>query len=93
MNVSTGLQRDLLYLIAGRERTPRPDLDRAIAEYYGAEIRHDRLTSNLDTLVETDLVESMRRDGTDHYTLTDRGRDEIEARREWESRHLDTDGE
>ena len=54
------------------------------------EIHHGRLYPNLDTLVDKGLVEKGQRDRrTNFYSLTRRGRREIEARREWESQYVD----
>ncbi|MFB6155190.1 MAG: PadR family transcriptional regulator, partial [Haloferacaceae archaeon] len=53
-------------------------------------IHHGRLYPNLDTLVEKGLVEKGQRDRrTNYYTLTRRGRREIDARREWENQYVD----
>ena len=77
----TGFQRDLLYVIAGLEE---------LEDYYEKEIHHGRLYPNLDTLVEKGLVEKGQRDRrTNFYTLTRRGRRELDARRDWESQYVD----
>lgn len=89
MNVSTGIQRDLLYVIAGYEEATDLTLKRTLEDYYRTEIRRDRLCSNLDTLHEKGFVERIDHDEPSYYALTDRGRREIEARREWESKYFD----
>jgi DNA-binding PadR family transcriptional regulator len=86
----TGFQRDLLYVVAGLETPHGLALKEELEEYYESDIHHGRLYPNLDTLVEKGLVEKGERDQrTNVYTLTGRGRREIEARREWERPYLD----
>lgn len=88
MNVSTTVQRDLLYVIAGREDPTERALKRTLEDYYRTEIRPDRLASNLDALCQRGLVERADHAETT-YSLTKRGYREIEARREWESGYFD----
>jgi DNA-binding PadR family transcriptional regulator len=58
--------------------------------YYETEIHHGRLYPNLDTLVDKGLVEKGEIDRrTNSYTLTRRGRREIEDRREWENEYVE----
>lgn len=85
----TGFQRDLLYVIAGLDRPKGLAIKRELEEYYESEINHGRLYPNLDTLVEKGLVEKGTIDKrTNYYTVTGRGRRELEARREWEDSYL-----
>lgn len=89
MDDLTGFQRDLLYTIAGLEEPHGLAIKDELEEYYGKEIHHGRLYPNLDTLVDKGLVEKGTIDRrTNLYTLTARGRREIEARREWEDRFV-----
>jgi DNA-binding PadR family transcriptional regulator len=81
----TGFQRDLLYVIAGKDEPHGLAVKEELEEYYEKEIHHGRLYPNLDTLV--DKGELDRR--TNFYSLTRRGRREIEARREWEAQYVD----
>ncbi|PSQ12719.1 PadR family transcriptional regulator [Halobacteriales archaeon QS_5_70_15] len=61
-----------------------------LENYYEKEIHHGRLYPNLDTLVEKGLVEKGDKDRrTNFYTLTRRGRREIEDRREWETEYVE----
>lgn len=85
----TAFQRDLLYSIAGLENSYGLAILDEIAEYYNKEIQHGRLYPSLDTLVEKGLVQKEQADGrTNSYSLTERGRRELEARREWEDHYL-----
>ncbi len=86
----TGFQRDLLYAIAGEDEPHGLAIKSNLEEYYETEIHHGRLYPNLDTLVDKGLVEKGRRDRrTNFYTLTSRGRRELEARDEWEREYID----
>lgn len=86
----TGFQRDLLYVIGGRENPKGLAIKEELDEYYGQDINHGRLYPNLDVLVEKGLVEKGQKDQrTNSYILTDRGHREIDARREWENEHID----
>lgn len=90
----TGFQRDLLYVIAGLEKPHGLAIKEELEEYYEKEIHHGRLYPNLDTLVNKGLVEKGQRDRrTNNYTLTRRGRREIDARSEWEAQYIGSDDE
>lgn len=92
MHDLTGFQRDLLYIIAGLDEPHGLALKAELEEYYDSEVHHGRLYPNLDTLVEKGLVEKGHADKrTNIYALTDRGRREIDARREWEARYLSSE--
>ena len=81
----TGFQRDLLYVIAGLDEPHGLAIKEELEDYYEKEIHHGRLYPNLDTLVE----KGQRDRRTNYYTLTRRGRREIEARTEWETEYVD----
>ena len=83
----TGFQRDLLYVIAGRDDPHGLAIKEELENYYEKEIHHGRLYPNLDTLVE----KGQRDRRTNFYTLTRRGRREMEARREWEGRYVEVE--
>jgi PadR family transcriptional regulator PadR len=86
----TGFQRDLLYVIDGLDDPHGLALKASLENYYEKEIHHGRLYPNLDELVEKGLVEKGEKDQrTNIYTLTRRGRREIEARREWEQEYVE----
>jgi DNA-binding PadR family transcriptional regulator len=90
MHDLTGFQRDLLYVIAGRDDPHGLAIKADLDDYYGTEINHGRLYPNLDVLVDKGLVEKGKLDDrTNVYTLTRRGRREVGARREWEAGYVD----
>ena len=93
MDDLTGLQRDLLYVIAGLDDTERPyglAIKREIETNYTNEINHGQLYPNLDTLVEHGLVEKGTIDKrTNSYELIERGRRELKDRWEWETQYVD----
>lgn len=85
----TGFQRDVLYVVAGLDEPKGLAIKDELDEYYESEINHGRLYPNLDDLVEKGLLEKGRIDDrTNSYTLTQRGRREIRARREWEDGYV-----
>ena len=89
VNDLTGFQRDLLYVITGLEDPHGLALKDDLEDYYNKEIHHGRLYPNLDTLVDKGLIEKGQLDRrTNVYALTDRGRRELEARRDWEDQYL-----
>lgn len=90
MHDLTGFQRDLLYVVQGLEEPHGLAIKEELGDYYEKEIHHGRLYPNLDSLVEKGLIEKGQKDRrTNVYTTTQRGRREIEARREWEAQYLD----
>lgn len=85
MNDLTGFQRDVLYVIAGLDNPYGLAIAEKLEAYYDKDIHHGRLYPNLDTLVDKGLVKKGQHDNrTNAYSLTDRGRRELQARREWE---------
>ena len=85
----TGFQRDLLYVAAGQDEPHGLALKDELEQYYESEIHHGRLYPNLDTLVDKGLLEKGQIDRrTNYYQVTQRGRREIEARREWENQYV-----
>ena len=97
MDDLTAFQRDILYVIAGMKNDDYPhglSIKDELDQHYSGEINHGRLYPNLDQLVEMGLVEKDTLDKrTNSYTLTQRARREIEARREWENQYLDAAAE
>ncbi|MDQ2051733.1 helix-turn-helix transcriptional regulator [Natronolimnohabitans sp. A-GB9] len=86
----TGFQRDLLYVAAGLDEPHGLAIKDELEEYYEKEIHHGRLYPNLDTLVEKGLIEKGEADRrTNVYSVTRRGRREIEDRRRWEDQYVE----
>lgn len=86
----TGFQRDLLLVASGLDEPHGLAIKNELEGYYEKEIQHGRLYPNLDTLVDKGLIEKGQKDRrTNVYTLTQRGRRELEARREWENEYLE----
>ncbi|MFC6974149.1 PadR family transcriptional regulator [Halomicroarcula sp. GCM10025709] len=85
----TGFQRDLLYVIAGLDEPHGLAIKEELETYYEGEVNHGRLYPNLDTLVEKGLIEKGELDRrTNFYTLTKRGRRELDARNDWEAQYV-----
>lgn len=73
MHDLTGFQRDLLYVVTGRDHPNGLTIKARLEEYYENEIPHSRLYPNLDTLVIKGLVEKGEADQrTNYYRLTAR---------------------
>ena len=90
MHDLTGFQRDLLYVIVGKDDPHGLAIKEELEKYYEREIHHGRLYPNLDTLVEKGLVEKGQQDRrTNYYTVTRRGHREIDARQDWEAQYID----
>ena len=87
-------QRDLLFAVAGNDGASGLELKAVLDDYYGTELSHGRIYPHLDTLAEESLVEKGRIDDrTNSYTLTARGRREIDARMEWQRSLAETYGD
>ncbi|ELZ97951.1 DNA binding domain-containing protein [Haloferax mucosum ATCC BAA-1512] len=85
----TGFQRDLLYVIAGAERPSGQEVKEMISADVG-EVNHGRLYPNLDALVEQGYVNKGQHDRrTNFYEMSEKGRESIIERREWENQHVD----
>jgi DNA-binding PadR family transcriptional regulator len=90
MHDLTGFQRDLLYVIAGLNDPKGLAVKDELEDYYEKSINHGRLYPNLDTLVDKGLVEKGSLDRrTNFYTLTRRGRREIEDRNGWQEHYAE----
>jgi len=84
----TGFQRDVLYVIAGLSEPHGVAVKDELENYYETDIYYGQLYPNLDTLADKGLIDKGQKDGrTNMYTVTDRGRRELKARRDWEARH------
>lgn len=85
----TGFQRDLLYVISGLDTPHGLAIKDELERYYETEIHHGRLYPNLDALVDKGLVDKGKKDKrTNVYSVTDRGKGELDARRDWEEGYL-----
>ncbi|MCU4925421.1 PadR family transcriptional regulator [Halobacteria archaeon AArc-dxtr1] len=90
MDELTGFQRDLLYVIAGKNRPSGQEILDDINEYIDQPVTHGRLYPNLDTLVELDLVEKGELDRrTNYYALTPRGQRSLEQRQAWVDQYVE----
>lgn len=86
MHEFTGFQRDLLYIIAELDSPSGLAVKEHLDEYYSSKINHGRLYPNLDILVDAGLVEKGTIDDrTNSYTLTDKGKQLLAERRQWEN--------
>ena len=89
MDQLTGFQRDLLYVITGRDRPSGQEILDDINSYVDQPVTHGRLYPNLDALVEHGLVEKGQLDRrTNYYELTSDGRAELEHRQEWVEQYV-----
>ena len=85
----TGFRRDLLYVIDGLNEPYGLAIKEELEKYYEKEIHHGRLYPNLDTLIEKGLVKKSEKDRrTNEYSITQRGRQEIEARQAWKNQYI-----
>ncbi|WP_255171660.1 PadR family transcriptional regulator [Natrononativus amylolyticus] len=92
MHDLTGFQRDLMFVIAGMESPNGQEIKKELEVSQGREILHGRLYANLDTLVEDEYVEKGELDGrTNRYTITDKGKEAIAARYDWQTEYVSPD--
>ncbi|WP_101294743.1 PadR family transcriptional regulator [Halegenticoccus soli] len=85
----SGFQRDLLIVIAGHERPSGQDVKTDLEENLNEEINHGRLYPNLDVLVKEGYVDKGQIDRrTNYYTISEKGREALRERREWEEQYL-----
>lgn len=90
MDDLTEFQRDLLYAVAGLDEPSGLEVRDELDDYYTKEIPYGQLYPNLDALIEKGLLEKNQLDWrTNSYTLTQRGQNELIARREWEEQYFD----
>lgn len=88
-----GFQRDLLFVISGLADPNGQEIMAEMERSIGDEVQHGRLYSNLNDLVELQLVEKSAKNGrTNRYTLTAAGWEVLESRHEWERHYLETAG-
>lgn len=90
MDQLTGFQRDLLVVIAGKERPSGQEIFEEMREYIDDPVTHGRLYPNLDKLVEDDLVEKGTIDRrTNYYEITPTGERALESRIQWERQYVE----
>ncbi len=88
----SAFQRDLLFVIASVEPAKGLKIRDEVSEYYTDKVNNGRLYPNLDTLVEKGFVEKGQFDKrTNAYELTERGRKQLETRRQWEAECVDSE--
>lgn len=91
MHELTGFQRDLMYVVAGLEEPYGLAIQEELEAHYDKSVYVGRLYPNLDTLADKGLIEKGEYDKRmNYYVLTDQGRKELEARREWQKKHLES---
>lgn len=89
MHSLTGFQRDLLIVLNSMDSPNGQEIKAELEASQERTIRHARLYSNLDALVDEGFVEKEARDGrTNEYSPTQKGRRESRARFEWEEQYL-----
>ncbi len=89
MEELTGFQRDLMYVIANNDQPSGQNIRRSIEPYYDGNVNHGRLYPNLDALVEDGYVVKGTQDQrTNFYEMTQKGKDAIVHRQQWEQEKL-----
>jgi DNA-binding PadR family transcriptional regulator len=80
-----GFQRDVLFVVADLGSPHGLAIKGRLEEYYGEEINHGRLYPNLNELAEGGYLTIGERDRrTNEYRLTDKAREAIDRRIEWQ---------
>lgn len=90
----TDIQRDLLSALGGVEELHDRALENELEDNYRTEAHQGQLAPHLEALVNEGLIEKRENDQrTKRYTLTCRGRRELQANREWGGHSIDEDPE
>lgn len=90
MEELTGFQRDLLCVLCGLDEPKGMAVQEELTDYYGSEVLHARVYQNLDSLVESGLVQKGERDSrTNFYRVTEDGRQAVRDRIEWKRQYLE----
>ena len=85
----TGFQRDLLFVIDGMDAPSGREVRDTLERTQDRDVRHARLYSNLDALVDEGLVEKDSDGGrTNQYETTEEGHRAVRERYEWEEKYL-----
>lgn len=83
------VQRDLLFAVGGLNDSSGQAIKSELESTQDRSLLAGRVYTNLDELVERDLVHKGSKNGrTNEYTLTEKGHEAIETRRQWEKRYL-----
>lgn len=92
MQDMTIFQRDILYLVDGNPNESGLVLLDLISEYYGKDLSSGRLYPALDYLAQNGLISKRSADGrANEYEITDKGREKMRSRRQWENNITRTD--
>lgn len=90
MEELTGFQRDVLYVVLHEEHPSGQSIRRKMEEHYNENINHGRLYPNLDTLVESGLLNKGKKDErTNEYQITSKGKDKIVSRQIWLNKNIE----
>ncbi|QAU13463.1 PadR family transcriptional regulator [Halorubrum sp. BOL3-1] len=89
MDEMTAFQRDILYVVAGRDKPHGLAIKSALEDYYNSGVNHGRLYPNLDELADEGLLSKGKYDKrTNMYALTEDGEATIKSRQQWEQQKL-----
>lgn len=88
--LTSGLRRDICILLYGDQRRAQK-LKSALESRYGRRVKPDRFYGALDTLENKGFLEKHVEGLEDVYSLTDAGRDSVDAQFEWMRDQLDDD--
>lgn len=84
------VQRDLLFAVSGLSESSGQTIKSELESTQDRSLLAGRVYTNLDELVERDLVDKGSKNGrTNEYSLTEKGREAIKARRQWEQRYIE----
>lgn len=79
-------RRDLLIILAGKDKPSGQEIKHEIEVEYGTKVNHGRLYPALDDLKHHGFIEKGELDRrTNYYTLTDLGRRKVAADVRWRS--------
>jgi len=90
MHDLSAFQRDVLYVLAGNSGAKGLEIKKKLEKYYSEDVLHGRLYPNLNDLADKHYVQIEEADGrTNAYSLTDKGKQSLRARRQWEQQFVD----
>jgi DNA-binding PadR family transcriptional regulator len=85
----TAIQRDLLFVVKGMSDSSGVAIKSELESSQNRNLIKGRIYTNLDELVEDDLVDKGSKNGrTNEYSLTDDGREAVRNRRRWEQGYV-----